>query len=124
MSGTLRLGENDRGYAFGDVFNATGWMAYRWSDWWSTSLRLAGTSIGTISGQDEALNPRMVTTADTDNSGGQRADGLLGINFYVAEGYLYGHRLAAEFGVPLYQDLNGPQMATRSVLTLGWQWAF
>ena len=123
-SGTIRLGENDRGYAFGDLLNTTGWLAYRWDDWWSVSVRVGGSTVGTIEGQDEELNPIMVTTADTNNFGGQRVDGLLGINFYVAEGYWLGHRLAAEFGVPLYQNLNGPQMATRSVLTLGWQWSF
>ena len=124
LSGVVRLGENKRGYTWGNAFQATGWMAYRWSNWWSTSLRLAGSSTAMISGRDQALKPMMVPTADTNNSGGQRIDGLLGINFYVAEGFLYNHRLAAEFGLPLYQHLNGPQMAVQSVLTLGWQWAF
>lgn len=122
--GTLRLGENSRGYTLGNQLLATGWLAYRWSKWWSTSLRLEGTTVEKISGRDQELNPMMVTTADTDSFGGQRLNGLIGVNFYVAEGYLYNHRLAVEFGVPLYQNLNGPQMAAESVLTLGWQWAF
>ncbi len=122
-SGILRTGKNDRDYTLGNALNATGWVAYRWNNWWSTSLRLAGSNVGTVSGRDEALNPTMVTTADTNNFGGQRVDGFLGLNFNVAERYLYGHRLAAELGVPLYQNLNGPQMGQQSVLTLGWQWA-
>lgn len=123
-SGVVRLGENDRGYTLGNELNATGWLAYRWSRWVSNSLRLAGSAVGTLSGQDAALNPMMVTTADTRNFGGQRVTGLIGVNFYVPEGFLYGHRLGVEFGLPLYQHLNGPQMEQQSVLTLGWQWAF
>lgn len=124
VMGTLRLGENERNYTLGNALNATGWLAYRLSDWWSASARFAGSTAAAIDGRDEELNPMVVTTADTDNFGGQRLDGSLGINFYVPEGRLYGHRLAAEFGIPLYQNLNGPQMAGQSVLTLGWQWAF
>ena len=123
-SGLLYLGENNRGYTLGDQLNATGWIAYRWSDWWSISFRLAGSTAKNLEGWDEELNLMMVTTADPDNFGGQRLTGHLGMNFYVPEGYLYNHRLAVEFGLPLYQNLNGPQMGLQSVLTLGWQWAF
>ena len=123
-SGGVRLGENNRGYTLGNELNATGWLAYRWSAWVSSSLRLAGSTAGTISGQDEELNPMIVTTADTRNFGGQRVTGLVGVNFYVPQGFLYGHRLSVEFGLPLYQNLNSPPMEQQSVLTLGWQWAF
>jgi hypothetical protein len=34
------------------------------------------------------------------------------------------HRLALELGAPIYQDLNGPQMETDWMLTVGWQKAF
>ena len=119
--GTLRMGENDRGYSLGNQLDGTGWVAYRWNHWWSTSLRLAGSTVGTVDGRDEELNPMMVTTADPNNFGGQQLAGLLGVNFYVHEGYLYNHRLAVEAGVPLYQNLNGSQMAVQSVFTLGWQ---
>ena len=122
--GTVRLGENNRGYSLGNQLDGTGWVAYRWNHWWSTSLRLAGSTVGAIDGRDEELNPMMVTTADPNNFGGQQLTGLLGVNFYVHQGYLYNQRLAVEAGVPLYQNLNGPQMAVQSVLTLGWQWAF
>jgi len=122
--GTLRLGENARGYAFGNQLNLTGWVAYQLSDWWSTSFRLNGSSTGKIEGTDEMLNPMMVTTADTNNFGGESLLGYLGVNFYVREGVLKGHRLAVEYGLPFYQNLNGPQMAMQSMLMVGWQLAF
>ncbi len=62
--GTLRLGENARDYTLGNQLLATGWLAYRWNKWWSTSLRLEGTTAEKIAGQDQELNPMMVTTAD------------------------------------------------------------
>ena len=35
-----------------------------------------------------------------------------------------GHRIGLEIGMPIYQDLSGPQMKTGLVGTLGWQKAF
>ena len=42
----------------------------------------------------------------------------------IAPLWLAGHRLGIELGVPVYQDLNGPQMAGDWMLTVGWQKAF
>lgn len=122
-SGNIRLGENDRGYALGNQLNLTGWVAYQLSDWWSASFRLKGNTTEKIGGADEMLNPMMVTTADTDNFGGESIFACLGVNFYVREGLFTGQRLAVEYGLPFYQNLNGPQMAAQGMLILGWQWA-
>lgn len=66
--------------------------------------------------------------ADPKLQGGDRLDLLLGLNFYVPEGptLIKGQRLFAEFGLPVYQDLDGPQLETDWVLWLGWQygWSF
>ena len=128
VSGVIRLGENDRDYRLGNRFDATAWGAYDWFNWVSTSARMDWQSWGNIHGADSALNPGMVPTADTDNQGGNRLDLLFGMNFYVPEGptLIKGQRLAVEFGFPIYQDLDGPQLETDWVLWLGWQyaWAF
>ncbi len=47
-----------------------------------------------------------------------------GFNLMGQRGGLRGHRLAFELGVPVYQDLNGPQLETNWTATLGWQLAF
>ena len=39
-------------------------------------------------------------------------------------GITKGHRLSFEFGVPLYQNLNGPQMETDYQFIVGWQKGF
>jgi hypothetical protein len=62
-----------------------------------------------------------VQTADPDRQGGETVEALFGVNLVGREGWLEGHRLAAEIGLPLYRDLNGPQLETDFTFTLGWQ---
>lgn len=120
---TIRIGENDAGYALGDRFEATAWLAYEPKPWVAFSGRVKAVSQGQIDGIDPAIIAP-VQTADPDNSGGEWAEALFGVNFLVENGPLAGNRFAIEYGVPLYRDLNGPQMETDSTLTLGWQKAF
>ncbi len=123
-SGVIRTGENDNGYTLGNVGSATVWGARQFSPMLSGSVRLAGRTWGEIDGSDPSLSPGMVPTADPANSGGNRLDALVGINFEVRRGSLKGQRLAIEAGIPLYQSLNGIQLETDWMITAGWQYAF
>jgi len=38
-------------------------------------------------------------------------------------GWFEGQRIAAEFGAPVYQNLDGPQLQTDWTVTVGWQLA-
>lgn len=67
---------------------------------------------------------RSVTTAFADNYGGDRIDLILGVNLLAPSGTLKGHRIAVDLRLPLWQDLNGYQLETDSVITIGWQKAF
>lgn len=122
-SARFHLGTNDEGYSFGDKHELTGWVAYQWAPWISTSLRLIGSTRQDIDGIDSNI-VAPVQTADPENYGGERLDLALGVNLMGQQGALEGHRLAFEFGIPLYQDLNGPQMETDYTFTIGWQKAF
>ena len=119
--GTLRLEDHNReGYALGDQHLVTGWAAYEWAPWISNSVRLAYQNLDSISGIDpEIVGP--VQTANPDFYGGDRLDLLFGVNLLGQHGPICGHRLAAEFGVPVYQNLNGPQMETDYTFMVGWQ---
>ena len=123
MSGVIRLGENDENYALGDEFHATAWASYMPQPWISFSGRLIGSSKGEIDGQDSQI-ALPVSTADPANYGGRTIEAGLGINLAGQTGWLRGHRIAAEYVVPVYRDLNGPQMETDWMLTLGYQYAF
>ena len=46
------------------------------------------------------------------------------MNLAGQTGLVRGHRLALEADIPIYQDLNGPQMETDFTVTLGWQYAW
>lgn len=122
-SARIPLGQNSEGYKYGSRFEGTAWLAYEPKYWMSISGRLKGVTQGNIDGIDpEIIAP--VQTADPDNFGGETVQALIGLNLAGQKGGLKGHRLALEYGVPLYRNLNGPQLETDSVLTVGWQKAF
>ncbi len=124
---TQRLGKNDEGYRLGDEYHANTWVAYRHSDYLSASVRLNGKSWNNISGRHRGIPQMMeiaVPTARTDLRGGERAELGIGINFIQPHGMFKGHRLAAEFILPFYQHLDGPQLEVDYAYTLGWQLTF
>jgi hypothetical protein len=106
---TLRTGENDEDYTLGDIHELTGWASYSWTPGASTSLRLSARSTDEIDGQDPQI-VAPVQTANPDFQGGDRIDLGIGINLSAQEGDWRGLRFNAELGIPLEQDLNGPQM--------------
>ena len=85
---------------------------------------MSGQYSGKIDGIDsEIVLP--VQTADPNNQGGRRVDVHFGVNIAGQKDIgIAGHRLALEIGLPIYQDLNGPQMETDWILSLGYQYAF
>jgi len=108
--GVLRLGRNDEGYALGDTYTVSLWIARRWSEWLSSSLRLTGEVVENIDGADQRLNPAVVPTADPDLRGGEILSVNLGVNVMVPSGPLMGTRFAVEGGLPVLQRLDGPQV--------------
>ena len=121
---TFRTGSNDNGYTLGNRLNATVWAAKQVVKSTSLSFRLQALDWDNIDGSDNKLMllPAMVPTADPNLRGGTRVDVLIGINF-VPPGFT-SMRLAAEAGVPAYQKLDGPQLETDLVFTLGAQYTF
>ncbi|MEM9078721.1 MAG: transporter [Bacteroidota bacterium] len=120
----LRFGENDREFRYGNRQSLNGWFAYKATNWLSFSTRLEALVVGEIDGEDPNLNPMMVITADTANSGGNFLNGGLGFNIYVPQGPLKNLRFGFEFASPLYQDVNGIQLKTQETFTLGTQYSF
>ncbi|MCR9252241.1 MAG: transporter [bacterium] len=124
-SGQFRIGENDRGYSFGNQFNAQGWFGYEVAPWIGLSTRVSFTNEDSISGVDESyMNLMMVPTVVTENFGGNFINGYLGTNIMIPSGFFKGHRIALEYGLPVMQDLNGTQMKRGSNMIIGWQYAF
>ncbi len=119
----FHLGRNGEGYRHGNRIEATAWGARRFGAL-SASVRVAASAWDNFSGQDDDLNPNVVPTAAIDLRGGERLDAFVGVNYLAGEGRFAGHRLALEVGAPVHQDLDGPQLETDWIATLGWQLSF
>lgn len=122
--GRLRTGENSKSYRLGNLTSLDSWLAYQQNNWLSYSLRLQALKNWETEGQDVELNPMMSPTSDALNTGGSVVNAFVGTSCTIRKGPFEGHRLALEYGVPLYQNLNGIQMWGRNTLLLGWQASF
>lgn len=124
INGTVRMSTNNNDYKLGNAFNFNNWLAIKATESISFSTRLELDHINQIKGENPELNPMMVTTADTDNSGGTQLNLGLGFNTYIPDGKLKDFRFSFEYELPLYQSLNGIQLETKSVFVFGLQYAF
>lgn len=124
LTGMININDNDQDYKFGNQYSFNNWIAAKAGDNLSISVRLQALLIDEIDGVSPLLNPMMVTTADTVNSGGTFINSGFGLNYMITNGGLEGMRFASEISTPLYQDLNGIQLKQNYNLTLGMQYAF
>lgn len=119
---TWRTAENDNGWRYGDSLKLNGWLqrAFGPAAGW---LRLAYGNTGSIRGEDREIAALQswspMPDADPDNYGGTRVDGAVGASCVLGP-----VSLGLEFGVPLYQDLNGLQMKADWFTTAGIQVMF
>ncbi|MEO0369008.1 MAG: hypothetical protein AAF197_09520 [Pseudomonadota bacterium] len=118
--GVVRTGTNDEGYTLGDTLMVTSWLSRNLADALSVSARVTFSTESNIEGQNNALNPMMVQTANPELQGGERWDIGLGLNWILAGG----HRLGLEYTIPFAQDLDGPQLEVDEQIVLGWQKSF
>ncbi len=122
LTGVFRMNKSN-GYQLGNEVKANIWGSIQPSPWVSISGRLEASTLGHIRGIDpNIVGP--VQTADPLNYGGETVTAYLGVNTIVQNGALRGHRFAMEFGMPVYQNLNGPQMERDWTFVAGWQKAF
>jgi hypothetical protein len=120
----IRTYYNSVGYKLGNEWSITGWTAYKINNLLSTSLRLAGDLSGRVKGSDPTLFGIMEPSASPSNYGGQRVTAFGGLNVYFPDGILHRSRIAIEYGLPVYQYVNGIQPALQSTWYAGWQWTF
>jgi len=123
--GTYRIGQNTADYTASDRVDFSSWLAVPWTNWISTSGRVAVHWWSDYGGdQVRAPPPPTIPTARPDLRGGTSIDLLGGVNLYVPLGPLGRHRFAIEAGAPVEQWLDGPQLETDWKVIVGWQKAF
>lgn len=115
----LHMGRNDEGYTRGDWHELTTWAGYQFDEALGVSSSLKFRTEDKIDGADTQINAP-VQTADPDNYGGETIH--IGLN----AGWKFHNQQTAKIGVeiPLYQDLNGPQMEDDYAFSLRWQNSF
>lgn len=125
--GTIRLGDNNQGYSLGDEYEVSTYGAYRWAKWISNSLRFKWREWANYEERDRNIgtqNPMgvpLVPTAETGRRGGKRLDLLAGMNILFPEVMGLENHLGIEGGVPIYQNLDGPQLESDYSFFVGWQ---
>jgi len=120
----LRIDTNDNEYRLGNSYRLTGWSGYAINDWLSLSGRIGIRFTESIDGNNPVLNPNMVITADTQNSGGILTNGALGFNVLLPDVFLKNLRLATEVSQSIYQNLNGIQLKEQAQILVGLQYGF
>lgn len=127
---TARLYDNKRDYHFGDEFRLDGYAMYQFAPAWLAQVQLNGHYQDDISGEmDEFSNgksghvmqgnrnsPAATPLWDTDNYGGKQVFATVGLQWQPAPL----HVLDFNVGLPLYRDLNGPQLETDYRVMLTW----
>lgn len=122
-SGVVHLGDNSQDYTWGDKHQISIWGSYLIMPAVSASLRVTGERESQIDGIDSQI-VAPVQTANPENYGGKRISTSLGINTVIPSGALKGHRFSVEATLPVYQNLNGPQMERDKAFIFGWSKAF
>lgn len=122
--GVFRAGRNKEGYALGNEYGITTWISPALTEEFSPSLRIDAMRWGNVRGVDPLIpisNPAAVPGLQA----GERVDLLLGLNYAAGvddEGH--GHRFSIEGGIPIYQNLQGPQLRLDYKIGGAWQWTF
>ncbi len=121
-----RTGKNDLGYELGAVYQASSWLAGELGDWLSVSARLGWAKTQNIKGADPALATPAATAASPLNAanrqGGTRWEIGPGVNLLLP--ILGGQRFSFEALFPIYQSVDGPQLAPDVKYTVAWQWIY
>jgi hypothetical protein len=141
-SGAVRMEkQNESGYRFGDIFQATAWGSYNLTHWLTASIRGLYTVQGGISGQFPGANSNSVNPFYNkdgsptsilkfgpqdypQNYGGRHWDIGFGLSAVVPSGDLAGNRISVEWLQPVEDDVNGFQLERDGTLSATWSKTF
>ncbi len=119
--GRLPLAANPQNYLWGDLHEFNGWGGYTWIPGFTTTLRVNGATQGPIRGVDKEIFGR-AQSANPAFYGGQKIEIFGGAA--VSGKFIGSEALSVliEAGLPVYQNLNGPQNVKRWQAGLSLRW--
>ncbi len=123
-SSVVRLGYNKVGYKLGNEAGINAWIAYTWLDNLSSSFRIEGNVTSKIQGVDPTIYAFNEPSAYRLNYGGEKAISYIGTTYQFQKGILKNNRIGIEYGLPIYQNLNGIQMKQNQTVYASWSYAF
>ncbi|QGM46294.1 outer membrane protein [Methylocystis heyeri] len=117
----LGLGMNPEGYRWGNYQEFNGWFGYTWIPGVTTTFRTNFNIQSQISGADWWLFGKL-PSANPLWYGGKRIEVYGGIDIDGKLFGLPGLSVGFEGGVPVYQNLNGPQLAKNWMAGMALRW--
>lgn len=122
---TWRLfGPNDRDYTLGSYGEIAFWGGRKLTESILTTVRIQFLRQGDIRGADPALSRSRSPSEHPDQQKVKRLDLLLGLTWFQGTGSLEGLWFGLEGGIPLFQQLRGPQIENDYFAGIGLQWTF
>lgn len=121
---TVPVGMNNHDYRLGNRYRLGAWTELKVANWFGPSVRLDYQIWSNIYGADPAMNPARNPAFDATKQSGERLSFLAGLNFYVPSGLLKGTRFYVEGGVPVYQNIAGPNLAADWMIGVGVTYTF
>ncbi|MBW2231793.1 MAG: hypothetical protein JRH17_15510 [Deltaproteobacteria bacterium] len=122
FEGIYRVGENSVGYRLGSVYASSAWIAGSLGRYVTTSARLTWRRTNNIHNADLTLDKTISPLNDNMKQGGTFIGIGPGVNILLP--FFGGQRLSFEAIIPIYQNLDGPQLARELTWTAGWQWIY
>ncbi|KGE03781.1 transporter family protein [Pseudohaliea rubra] len=125
VSAKVRLGENDRNYTLGNSYSATAWTGYEGWQHARPSLGVTYWWRGRVNGEDEELSfpgapfPYPAPVVDPQRFGGEQVELAARLELPLGAS---GVALEAEYRIPLWRDLNGPQSGLNYSYRIGLQY--
>lgn len=116
------VGRNGLKYREGSRFTGRIWAVADLIGGWSISLRGEWEKQNEIEGFDRALDPSLDPSNDPEKRDGQRIVVAPGMSLRIPA--LAGQRVGIEVGIPVFQDLDGPQLERSWSARMAWQWVY
>ena len=122
VGGRHPVGRNGRDWRGGSRFTGRLWGVVRVLGGLSASVRADWEKQNEIDGFDRDLQPPIDPSEDPELQDGILLAVAPGLSMEVPA--LAGQRLGVEVGIPVYQDLDGPQLERDWTFKAGWQWTY
>jgi hypothetical protein len=126
LNANLKTGLNRKNYRWGNEYSLSSWISYKTFEWLSISGRADYYTMEKLYGYEAEINLYSGNdpSYNVANYGLQKVNVHLGANLFVPSGFLREGRILLEYGMPVYQKVNGLQTSLKSSFTARLQYDF